>query len=134
MIRRIIWNKGDSPPVYGHLVVYVQGDGTLHVPVGFEVSGATVSFSKQYVDFLQDEFGYGFKGDDPIWGPNFDYQYEVLEPSGIPFDYSYDPYMGYHYANELFAPEIFVLNTDTTGFTVEYRNITEFLEFNYYAQ
>jgi len=134
MIRRIIWKNGDSSPIYGHLVIYVQGDGTLHVPTGFEVSSATVAFSKQYVDFLQDEYGYGFKGEDPIWGPNFDYQYEVTNPTGIPFDWGYDPYLGYAYSNEIHAPEIFVLNTDSDGFTVEYRNIVEFLEFSYYAQ
>lgn len=134
MIRRIIWNKGDSPAVSGHMVIYVQGDGTLHIPTGFEASSATVAFSKQYVEYLQDQYGYGFKGEDPVFGPVFDYQYEVQNPTGIPFDWGYDPYLGYHYANDISAPEVYVLSMDTAGFTIEYRNIVEFLEISYYAQ
>jgi hypothetical protein len=48
MRRRIIWNLGDSPPLYGHLVAAVQGSGYLHIVVGFPVSAAEVAFAKNY--------------------------------------------------------------------------------------
>lgn len=61
MRRRIIWKYGDSPPVYGHLVASVSGDGYLRVIVGFPVSAAEVAFSVSYQRWLIDTFGYDYE-------------------------------------------------------------------------
>ena len=95
MRRRIIWKFGDSPPIYGHLIAAVEGDGNLRIIVGFPVSAAEVAFSKQYNRFLIETFGY-------------DYQ------------------------KHAFAPEVFVSSVDDEGFTLNYRNIPEALEINYF--
>jgi hypothetical protein len=60
MRRRIIWRFGDSPPIFGHLVAAVEGDGELKIIVGFPVSAAEVAFSKIYNRFLIDTFGYDY--------------------------------------------------------------------------
>lgn len=62
MRRRIIWRYGDSPPIFGHLVSAVEGDGELKIIVGFPVSAAEVAFSKIYNRFLIDDFGYEYGG------------------------------------------------------------------------
>jgi hypothetical protein len=61
MRRRIIWRYGDSPPIFGHLVVAVEGDGELIVTVGFPVSSAEVAFSKVYNRYLIDTLGYDYQ-------------------------------------------------------------------------
>ena len=61
MRRRIIWNYGDSPPLYGHLIAAVEGDGDLRVIVGFPVSAAEVAFSKSYNRYLINTFGYDYQ-------------------------------------------------------------------------
>lgn len=61
MRRRIIWKFGDSAPLFGHLVVAIEGDGDMRVVVGFPVSSATVSFSKSYNRWLKDTFGYDYQ-------------------------------------------------------------------------
>jgi hypothetical protein len=61
MRRRIIWKFGDSPPIYGHLVAALEGDGEMRIIVGFPVSSAEVAFSKQYNRFLIDTFGYDYE-------------------------------------------------------------------------
>jgi hypothetical protein len=61
MRRRIIWRFGDSPPIFGHLVAAVQGDGELRIVIGFPVSAAEVAFSKIYNRFLNEQFGYGYE-------------------------------------------------------------------------
>lgn len=60
MRRRIIWRFGDSPPIFGHLVAAVEGDGELKVVVGFPVSSVQVSFSKVYNRYLLDTLGYDY--------------------------------------------------------------------------
>jgi hypothetical protein len=60
MRRRIIWRFGDSPPIFGHLVAAVEGDGELRVVVGFPVSSVDVSFSKVYNRYLLDTLGYDY--------------------------------------------------------------------------
>lgn len=60
MRRRIVWRFGDSPPVFGHLVAAVEGDGEMRIIVGFPVSAAQVAFSKIYNRYLIDSFGYDY--------------------------------------------------------------------------
>ena len=60
MRRRIIWRFGDSPPIFGHMVAAVEGDGEMSIIVGFPVSAAEVAFSKAYHRFLLDTCGYGY--------------------------------------------------------------------------
>ena len=48
MRRRILWRYGDSPPIYGHLIAGVQGNGELRIIVGWPVSSAVVAFSRIY--------------------------------------------------------------------------------------
>ncbi len=60
MRRRIIWRFGDSPPIFGHLIVAVEGDGELKVVIGFPVSAAEVAFSKIYNRFLIESVGYNY--------------------------------------------------------------------------
>jgi len=90
-IRRINWSLGDSSPISANAIINVSGSGTQKIVVGFPVSAAHVSFSKQYI---QDNF-------------------------------TYNP-------NE--APEVSVTDLDDTGFTIEYKNIPDRLEINYYAE
>jgi hypothetical protein len=47
MIKRIDWKKGDSSPAHGTMTIYVQGDGSIHLPLGFPVSSAIVTFAEQ---------------------------------------------------------------------------------------
>lgn len=61
MRRRIIWRFGDSPPIFGHLVAAVEGDGEMKIIVGFPVSAAEVAFSKIYNRFLIDTLGYDYE-------------------------------------------------------------------------
>jgi len=61
MRRRIIWKFGDSPPIYGHLITAVEGDGDLRIIVGFPVSAAEVAFSKSYQRWLINTFGYDYQ-------------------------------------------------------------------------
>ena len=61
MRRRIIWKYGDSPPVFGHLIAAIEGDGELRIVVGFPVSAAEVAFSKGYQRWLIDTFGYDYQ-------------------------------------------------------------------------
>ena len=61
MRRRIIWKYGDSPPIYGHLIAAIKGDGQLRMVVGFPVSAAEVAFSVSYQRWLIDTFGYNYE-------------------------------------------------------------------------
>lgn len=61
MRRRIIWKYGDSAPIYGHLVVQLEGDGECRVVVGFPVSAAEVAFSKGYNRYLIETYGYNYQ-------------------------------------------------------------------------
>lgn len=60
MRRRIIWRFGDSPPVFGHIIAAVEGDGELKIVTGFPVSAAEVAFSKIYNRFLIESVGYNY--------------------------------------------------------------------------
>lgn len=61
MRRRIIWRYGDSPPIFGHLIAAVEGDGEMKIIVGFPVSAVEVAFSKIYNRYLIDTIGYGYE-------------------------------------------------------------------------
>jgi len=98
MRRRIIWKYGDSPPIYGHLVAALEGDGDMRIIVGFPVSAAEVAFSKSYNRYLVDTWNYS---------------------------YGYEKYA--------FAPEVYVIGVDDEGFTIQYKNITDSLDINYYV-
>jgi hypothetical protein len=61
MRRRIVWRFGDSPPIFGHLVAAVEGDGEIRLVLGFPVSSVEVSFSKIYNRYLIDTLGYDYQ-------------------------------------------------------------------------
>jgi len=57
MKRRIIWSSGDSAPDVANLSLNVSGTGEIQITTGFTVSGAMVSFSRTYMQKLQDAYG-----------------------------------------------------------------------------
>ena len=66
MRRRIVWRYGDSPPIFGHLILSAEGegvlgDGELKITVSFPVSAAEVAFSKLYNRYLVDAYGYEYQ-------------------------------------------------------------------------
>lgn len=83
MRRRINWRNGDSAPIFGHMVTYVEGDGELKIVTGFPASAAEVAFSKIYNRFLIENYGYGY--DNYAFAPEV---YVVaLEDDGITIAY-----------------------------------------------
>ena len=65
MRRRIVWRYGDSPPIFGNIILSapddsVLGDGELKITTGFPVSAAEVAFSKLYNRYLMETYGYSY--------------------------------------------------------------------------
>lgn len=86
MRRRIIWRFGDSPPIYGHLVAGVEGDGEIRLIVGFPVSAAEVAFSKEYNRYLIERYGYDYNYGNYAFAPEV--YVKSIEDDGLTIVYN----------------------------------------------